>query len=116
MSHEPMNKSRRQMMKLMVGSLAAVPVLNLVGMNTARAGMPHLDEATDPAAQALQYKHDATQANRTDKGGVKAADQFCHNCQFYQGDTEGGWGPCLLFPGKLVNKDGWCASWTLKQG
>ena len=55
MSHKPMNKSRRQVMKLMVGSLAAVPVVNLVGMNTARAGMPHVDEATDPTAQALQY-------------------------------------------------------------
>ncbi|NCC29819.1 MAG: iron permease, partial [Gammaproteobacteria bacterium] len=26
------------------------------------------------------------------------------------------WHGCSLFPGKLINVNGWCASWTLKAG
>jgi hypothetical protein len=116
MSEKPMNKSRRDAVKLMLGGLAAVPVMNLVGMAAAYAeDLPHVDEATDPTAMALQYKHDATQANRVDKAGTPAAEQHCANCQFLQAG-EGDWRPCQLFPGKAVNVNGWCASWNLKQG
>ena len=116
MSDKPMNKSRRDAVKLMLGGLAAVPVMNLVGMAKAYAeDLPHVDEAADPTAMALQYKHDATQASRADKAGVAAADQTCANCQFVQADA-GEWRPCQLFPGKAVNENGWCASWNLKQG
>lgn len=115
MSDKPMNPSRRTAVKLMLGGLAAVPVLNLVGVSSVRAAdLPHVDEAGDPTAMALQYKHDATQATRADKAGTPAADQFCKNCQFGQG--EGDWIPCQLFPGKAVSANGWCASWNLKQG
>jgi hypothetical protein len=111
-----MNKSRRDAVKLMLGGLATVPVLNLVGMTSAQASdLPHVDEAADPTAMALQYKHDATQANRADKAGVPADEQTCANCQFIQADS-GEWRPCQLFPGKAVNEAGWCASWNLKQG
>jgi hypothetical protein len=116
MSDKSMNKSRRDAVKLMLGGLAAVPVLNLVGVSAARAqDLPHVDPATDPTASALQYVHDATQADRADKAGVPGAEQNCANCQFIQADS-GEWRPCQLFPGKAVNENGWCASWNLKQG
>lgn len=116
MSDKPTNKSRRDAVKLMIGGLAAVPVMNLVGMAAAQASdLPHVDEAADPTAMALQYKHDAAEAARVDKAGTAAADQTCANCQFIQAG-EGDWLPCQLFPGKAVAVGGWCASWTLKQG
>lgn len=116
MPDKPMNKSRRDAVKMMLGGLATIPVLNLVGMASAQASdLPHVDEAADPTAMALKYKHDATQAERADKAGTAGADQFCDNCQFIQADS-GDWRPCQLFPGKSVAAKGWCASWNLKQG
>ena len=110
-----LNKSRRDAVKLMLAGLAAVPVLNLVGMANAQAAeLPHLDE-NDPTAKALKYVSDATKATRVDKAGTPAANQHCANCQFIQA-AEGEWRPCSLFPGKAVNANGWCASWTLKAG
>ncbi|MEA3277006.1 MAG: high-potential iron-sulfur protein [Pseudomonadota bacterium] len=116
MSDKPMNKSRRDAVKMMLGGMAAVPLMNLVGMAAAQAeDLPHVDEATDPTAIALKYKHDATQADRAAaaRPGKPPEEQDCTNCQFIQADS-GEWRPCQLFPGKAVNEKGWCASWTLK--
>jgi hypothetical protein len=111
MSDKPMSKSRRDAVKLMLGSVAAVPLINLVGVSGAHAeDMPHVDAATDPTAIALKYHEDATTADRPDKAGVPGAEQHCGNCQFGTG-TEG-FIPCSLFPGKLVSAKGWCMSWT----
>jgi hypothetical protein len=118
MSDKPMNQSRRDAVKMMMGGLAAIPLMNLVGMAAARAEeLPHVDEAADPTAMALKYKHDATQADRAAaaRPGKPPEEQTCANCQFLQGDA-GDWRPCQLFPGKAVNAAGWCASWTLKPG
>ena len=111
-----LNKSRRDAVKLMLAGLAAVPVMNLVGMTIVQAAdLPHVDEATDPTAKALKYASDATKAPRVDKAGTPAANQHCSNCQFILA-AEGDWRPCSLFPGKAVAANGWCASWTLKVG
>ena len=60
-----MNKSRRDAVKLMLGGLAAVPVLNLVGMTSVQAAdLPHVDPAADPTAKALKYVHDSATATR----------------------------------------------------
>jgi len=118
MSDKPVNKSRRDAVKLMLGGLATVPVMNLVGMAVAQAeDLPHVDPATDPTAIALKYSPDATTADRAAaaRPGLPPEEQFCHNCQFVQADS-GEWRPCQLFPGKAVNENGWCASWTLKAG
>jgi len=117
MSDKPMNKSRRDAVKMMLGGFAAIPVINLVGLTNVQASdLPHVDEATDPTAMALKYKHDATQADRAAaaRPGKPADEQVCSNCQFAQG--EGDWVGCSLFPGKAVSAAGWCASWTLKAG
>jgi hypothetical protein len=118
MSDKPMNKSRRDAVKMMLGGLAAVPLVNLIGMAAAQAeDLPHVDPATDPTAIALKYHDDATKADRAaaNRPGLPPDQQFCHNCQFVQADS-GAWRPCQLFPGKAVNENGWCASWTHKTG
>jgi len=113
MSDKPVSKSRRDAVKLMLGSVAAVPLINLVGVSGARAAdLPHVDAKTDPTAIALKYHEDATTAERPDKAGTPGAEQHCANCQFALG--EGDFVPCSLFPGKAVAANGWCMSWTKK--
>ncbi|MFZ0254278.1 MAG: high-potential iron-sulfur protein [Gammaproteobacteria bacterium] len=113
MADKSINKSRRHAVRMMLASLASVPLINLVNIAAAQAeDLPHLDE-DDPSAKALNYVHDASKANRVDKGGAPASEQFCHNCQFVQA-AEGEWRPCALFPGKAVNENGWCMSWMPK--
>ncbi|MDO6461819.1 high-potential iron-sulfur protein [Granulosicoccaceae sp. 1_MG-2023] len=109
MSEKPMNKTRRSSLKLMLGGLAAIPVV-------AQVRVAHADEPvseTDPMAVALKYVADATKADRADKAGVAGADQFCHNCMQVKADS-GEWRGCNLFPGKLVNENGWCSAWVKK--
>ncbi len=116
MSDKPMSKSRRDAVKMMLGGVAAIPVVNLIGMGSARAeDLPHVDPATDPIAQALKYVHDATASEResANKTGLPPAEQLCSNCAFVQADS-GEWRPCSLFPGKAIHENGWCTSWTLK--
>ncbi|MEJ2325998.1 MAG: high-potential iron-sulfur protein [Chromatiaceae bacterium] len=118
MSNKPANKSRRDAVKLMLGGLAAVPLVNLVGMAAAEAAdLPHVDPATDATAIALKYHPDATKADRAAaaRPGLPPDQQFCHNCQFVQADS-GAWRPCQLFPGKAVNENGWCTSWMPRAG
>jgi len=119
MSDKPVSESRRDAIKVMMGGLAAVPLMSLVGMTAAQAKdlekgkkgkeeLPRVDEEKDPTATALQYKHKAPE----DK---EKAGQTCVTCQFIQADS-GEWRPCQLFPGKVVSAEGWCASWMKKQG
>ncbi len=113
-----MNQSRRDAVKLMLGGLATVPLMNLVGMAAAHAEeLPHVDPATDPTAQALKYSANAADADRAGaaRPGLAPEEQHCANCQFVLADA-GEWRPCSLFPGKAVSENGWCASWTLKAG
>ena len=70
----------------------------------------------DPVAKALRYIEDATQAARSDKMGVTAADQLCSNCYFYTVSTsDAALGPCMLFQNRLVVGAGWCAGWVPKR-
>lgn len=109
------DESRRKAVKMMLGGLVAMPLANLVHIPDSRAAdLPQVDEATDPTAIALKYKHDATQADRAaaKRPGLPPEEQLCSNCQFVLG--EGQWVGCTLFPNKAVNTNGWCASWTPK--
>lgn len=118
MSDKPMSQSRRDAVKLMVGTAVAIPVINLMGVGVARAAAPaNAVAADDPTAVALQYHEDATKADRAAaaRPGKPPEEQHCANCQFMQADAgEGDWKGCSLFPGKLINVNGWCMSWTLK--
>lgn len=113
MADKTINESRRHAVRMLLAGVASVPLINLVNMAAAQAeDLPQLSE-DDPSAKALSYVSDASKANRTDKQGVAASEQFCHNCQFIQA-AEGAWRPCALFPGKAVNENGWCMSWIPK--
>jgi hypothetical protein len=117
-----MSTSRRDAVKLMLGTAVAIPVVNLIGVGAVRAEVPaNAVAATDPTAIALKYVADATQADRAAaaRPGLPPAEQHCANCQFHLPDAAGAteeWHGCSLFPGKLINVNGWCASWTLKAG
>jgi hypothetical protein len=72
--------------------------------------MPRLAES-DPQAQALGYKHSAADVDRSAFPRY-AQGQLCSNCTLYQpqaGDEP--WGGCQIFPGKLVNANGWCSAY-----
>ncbi|MCG6940043.1 MAG: high-potential iron-sulfur protein [Thiohalocapsa sp.] len=119
MSDKPINKSRRDAVKTVLGGLAAVPVMNLVATAAAYAqDVPAVDPATDPTAQALKYHPDATTADRAGaaRPGLPPDEQFCHNCNFSQPYAEEGYESCTLFPGKKVASNGWCTSWTMRAG
>jgi hypothetical protein len=111
MTEKEFNIARRRALLGAVTIVASVPLARIMsGKPVAAAELPHLAE-DDPTAKALQYHHDAAAAPREERSGVAAQDQFCHNCQLIQSDS-GAWRPCQIFPGKAVNADGWCSSWT----
>jgi len=122
MSDKPISESRRDALKAMMGGLAAVPLMNLVGVAAAQAeDLEKVDEEKDPTALALEYRHDATveykkKGDKEPKAPKAPEDQTCANCQFLQAGGTDDWRPCQLFPGKLVAAKGWCASWMKKQG
>jgi hypothetical protein len=76
------------------------------------ADNPKLSES-DPTAQALGYKDDATQVDKT-KFPKYAAGQACGNCVLYQGKPGDATGPCPIYPGKSVSSKGWCSSYAKK--
>ena len=54
MADSSIKKSRRDVVRLMLGGLASVPLVNLVGWAAAEAqDLPHLTE-DDPTAKALK--------------------------------------------------------------
>lgn len=110
----PDDQSRRRVLKMMLGGAVFVPVSTLVANGTAFAETPPQLDENDPVAKSLQYRHDATQAARADKAGTPAAQQVCSNCQLSQGT--GDWLGCSIFPGKVVNANGWCSGWILRAG
>jgi hypothetical protein len=116
-----MSKSRRDAVKMMLGTAVAIPVINLIGVGSIRAADAPANAvaADDPTAVALKYSADATKADRAAaaRPGMAANEQRCANCQFMQAaQTSGDWTVCTLFPGKMVSVNGWCSSWTLKAG
>ncbi|RKE39538.1 high potential iron-sulfur protein [Paraburkholderia sp. BL23I1N1] len=68
---------------------------------------------TDPTAQALGYKTDATRVDKA-KYPKYVAGQTCTNCQLYQGKPGAPSGPCPIYGGKLVDSKGWCSAYVKK--
>ena len=90
--------------------LALIPVANLI---PAIANAASNVDLKDPSAVALKYVENASDAQRADKMGTAAADQFCDNCRFYKGDSgNAARGGCALFKNNLVAGKGWCAAWV----
>jgi hypothetical protein len=68
---------------------------------------------TDPQAQGVGYKADATKVDKA-KFPKYAAGQLCSNCTLYQGKPTDASGGCALFPGKAVAGKGWCSAYNKK--
>lgn len=66
-------------------------------------------------AKALNYKHEASEIDK-DKNPRYEEGQLCSNCQLYSGADGDDWGPCGIFPGKVVKASGWCSSYAPKRG
>ncbi len=78
--------------------------------------LPRLTE-NDPTASALGYRHDATSVDLVKyprRAGTDGANQFCSNCSLFLGQEGMEWAGCSLFPGKGVNRNGWCSGWVAK--
>ncbi|MDP5141637.1 high-potential iron-sulfur protein [Rheinheimera baltica] len=96
-----MTTSRRRFLKLSAGGIVGLSVGGL----SLRAFAAEQVDPENPQAKALQYVH------KSAKEG-----QNCSNCILLQGDASEAWRPCGVFPGKLVNAEGWCAAWAKKPG
>lgn len=102
-----MKATRRSFILSSAGLAAALAAGRTV---YAQAGMV---SESDPTAQALGYKADATKVDKA-KFPKYAAGEMCGNCQLYQGKPSDASGPCPIFAGKLVSSHGWCSSYTKK--
>jgi hypothetical protein len=102
-----MKASRRT---FLITSAGLASSLALTGK--AFADAPKADEK-DGTAQALGYKADAAQVDKT-RFAKFAAGQDCGNCQFYQGKAADAYAPCPMFAGKQVASKGWCNAWAKK--
>ncbi len=110
-SNNLLMKNRRKFLKRAGILLAGLPIIQLIGWSKlASAEMPKVSE-DDPVAVSLKYVHDASKA-----AGRNNSEAFCHNCQLYTGEADSEWGPCSIFPGKVVNANGWCSAWVKKAG
>ena len=109
MSHSQADKRRRQVLKLALSGVVAVPLSNLLVHGRAFAAELVPVSEDDPAAKGLGYVHDATKSTNP----KRKPDQFCHNCNLVRSDS-GELRQCAIFPGKGVNENGWCSAWVLK--
>ncbi|MGH8041244.1 MAG: high-potential iron-sulfur protein [Rudaea sp.] len=101
------NTSRRRFFALAGSAIGAAALASALPRNARAADLPHLSPS-DPTAQALHYTEDNTKAPAPHKAG-----EACNNCNFFQGGNAA-YGPCQLFPGKDVHRDGWCAGYAKK--
>ncbi|KVU02949.1 High potential iron-sulfur protein [Burkholderia ubonensis] len=101
-----MKTSRRSFLITSVGVVSAMAL----SREALAADLPMLSES-DPAAQALGYKMDATKVDKA-KFPKYAAGQDCAACMLYQGKKGSASGPCDAFPGKQVSAKGWCNAFT----
>lgn len=76
------------------------------------ADLPQLSE-DDPMAISMKYTHDASSVDPASRPNP-AEVQTCANCSLVQGDANASWVPCQIFPGKVVNANGWCTVWAPK--
>ncbi len=102
--------ARRRFIQL--SAVAAAGCLIQPGRKAQAQDLPKLSE-DDPTAQAMKYTHDASTVELSSRPNP-AAEQNCINCALIQGADGDAWRPCQIFPGKVVNADGWCMVWAPK--
>ncbi|MEE4163046.1 MAG: high-potential iron-sulfur protein [Woeseiaceae bacterium] len=102
--------ARRQFIQLSAAAAAGAVVLP--GQRAGAQDMPKLTE-DDPMAQAMKYVNDASTVDPASRPNP-IENQRCANCALIQGEDGQEWRPCQIFPGKLVNTNGWCSVWAPK--
>ncbi|PLZ02295.1 High potential iron-sulfur protein [Burkholderia sp. WAC0059] len=102
-----MKLSRRTFLVASVGAASA-----LAFAREALAAPPVVQES-DPAAQALGYRSDATHVDKTQYPRY-AAGQMCGNCAYYQGQPTDAFAPCPMLGGRRVSGKGWCGAYIRK--
>ena len=103
--------SRRDALKGLALVVGATGTLRSV--REARADAPPHLSPTEPTAQALGYHDDAKSVSAKDFPTYQAG-QMCSTCMQLQGNAGDAYRPCNIFPGKLVNANGWCKVWVKK--
>jgi len=102
--------ARRQFIQL--SAVATAGYFVSPGREAKAQDAPHLAE-DDPTAQAMKYTHDTSTVDVAARANP-AENQHCANCALIQGADGEEWRPCQIFPGKLVNANGWCSVWAPK--
>jgi hypothetical protein len=85
---------------------AILAPLAVCALKPALAADAPLVSPADPAARAVKYIPDASQAKGATPG------MTCANCALYLGTSGSTQGPCQIFAGKQVKAAGWCSSWA----
>lgn len=91
------------------GGLTAIAVMS----HKAQAQANKLVEDTDPQAQALGYKSDASKVDSAKFAQYKAG-QNCGGCVLFQGKAGDASGGCPVFANKQVSSKAWCSAWNKK--
>jgi hypothetical protein len=99
---------RRRFMTLCVTAVAAT----LAVPESDAAELAHV-APTDPAARALGYVEDTRMADAK-KFPQYQPTQACGNCRQFTKQEGSEYGPCLIFPGKVVHETGWCGAYQAK--
>jgi hypothetical protein len=95
--------------------IAAVPAAGLIREAKAQTTPPPKLDEKDPVAVAMGYVHDVAKVDKSKNPTFKPG-STCANCVQLVGKEGDQWRPCNIFPGKVVNADGWCKVWVLKPG
>jgi hypothetical protein len=115
MENLPMKEtiSRREALKNLALGAGTLLAVGRTGLAAADAGaLPHVTP-TDPVAIALSY-HESAMTVDVAKFPTYKPDQKCSTCLQLKGNPGDPWRPCNLFPGKLVNAEGWCKVYVKK--
>jgi hypothetical protein len=90
---------------------AGIALLAMAGREALSA--PAQVEESEPSAQALGYRADASHVDRAKYPRFQDG-QRCGNCQFYQGKPNDAGAQCALFGARQVSAAGWCNAYQAK--
>jgi hypothetical protein len=109
-----MDPERRELLKQGSIVLVSLAALSRATHSHAQAKpLPHVAES-DPQAAALGYRDDAKKVDRKKFANYQPG-KDCDDCVQFEGKKGEAWGPCKIFPGKAVNRNGWCSAFQPKK-